>query len=222
MFISSRSKYDFINVDTDLFIMFDKHLIVVTEKTLLPFAKALVSMNIPANKITIVGFLIGIFGVLCISQHFYISGLIFILLNRICDGLDGLVARLTSPSDVGAFLDITLDFMFYALVPLSFVWSDPNQNSLSGIILIVSFFGTGSSFLAFAIFAERRQLHTENFSKKGILFFESFMEGGETIFFFCLMCLFPHFFPYLAYLFSFLCILTLISRIKTSFIMFKD
>ncbi|MDG2473968.1 MAG: CDP-alcohol phosphatidyltransferase family protein [Paracoccaceae bacterium] len=202
--------------------MFDRHLIVATEKTLLPFAKLLVSRKISANRITIYGFSIGLFGLLCISQNLYIIGLIFILLNRVCDGLDGLVARLTSPSDFGAFLDITLDFMFYALVPLSFVWSDPNQNSLPGIILVVSFFGTGCSFLAFSIFAERNQLHSEDFPKKGIHFFESFMEGGETIFFFCLMCLFPHFFPYIAYFFSFLCILTWISRIKTSFVMFKE
>ena len=202
--------------------MFDKHLIAVTEKTFLPFAKVLVSKKISANKITIFGFFIGILSVLCISQHLYIIGLIFLLLNRVCDGLDGLVARLTSTSDFGAFLDITLDFMLYALVPLGFVWSDPNQNSLPGIILVVSFFGTGGSFLAFSIFAERRKIHAEDFPKKGIRFFKSFMEGGETMFFFCLMCLFPHFFPYIAYFFSFLCILTLISRIKTSFVMFKE
>ena len=97
--------------------MFDKHLIAVTEKTFLPFAKVLVSKKISANKITIFGFFIGILSVLCISQHSYIIGLIFLLLNRVCDGLDGLVARLTSTSDFGAFLDITLDFMLYALFP---------------------------------------------------------------------------------------------------------
>ena len=205
-----------------LSIMFDKHLIVVTEKALLPFAKVLVSKKISANRITICGFCIGLFGVFCISQHFYISGLIFILMNRLCDGLDGLVARLTSPSDFGAFLDITLDFMFYALIPLGFVWSDPNQNSLPGIILIISFFGTGCSFLAFAILAERHQIYAAEFSKKGIRFFESFMEGGETIFFFCLMCLFPDFFSHIAYFFALLCVLTWLSRLKTSYIMFKD
>ena len=204
-----------------LSIMFDKHLIVVTEKALLPFAKVLVSKKISANRITICGFCIGLFGVFCISQHFYISGLIFILMNRVCDGLDGLVARLTSPSDFGAFLDITLDFMFYALIPLGFVWSDPNHNSLAGITLVSSFFGTGCSFLALSIFAERRRLDIEDFTQKGIPFFKGFMEGGETIFFFCLMCLLPQFFSYIAYFFSFLCVLTRISRIKTSFIMLK-
>tara|TARA_A100001015_G_C15036578_1_gene736670 strand:+ start:3122 stop:3730 length:609 start_codon:yes stop_codon:yes gene_type:complete len=202
--------------------MFDKHLIILTEKVLLPIAKGLVLKNISANKITIYGFLIGLIGALCISQSMYLIGLIFILLNRICDGLDGLVARLTSPSDFGAFLDITLDFMFYALVPFSFVWSDTDQNSLPGTLLIVSFFGTGCSFLAFSIFAERRQLYAEGFPKKGFRFFDGLMEGGETIFFFCLMCLIPEYFPYIAYIFSFLCLVTWVLRIKASSTLFKD
>ena len=209
-------------IGLSLYDMFDKDLISLTEKILLPFAKVLVSKNISANRITTYGFFIGLIGVLCISQNLYKTGMIFVLLNRVCDGLDGLVARLSSPSDFGAFLDITLDFMFYALIPLSFVWSDPTQNSLAGIILIVSFFGTGCSFLASAIFAERRKIHVRDFPKKGIPFFVSFMEGGETIFFFCLMCLLPQFFPYIAYLFSVLCFLTWILRIRASSVMFRD
>ena len=149
--------------------MFDKQLLVLAEKALSPFAKVLVSRNISANSVTIFGFFVGLLGVFCISHSMYIIGLLFITMNRLCDGIDGLVARLTKPSDFGAFLDITLDFMFYALVPLSFVLSDPYQNSLPGIILLVSFFGTGCSFLAFSIFAERRGLAGRQFPKKGII-----------------------------------------------------
>ena len=202
--------------------MFDKHLIKISEKILLPLARMMVAKNISANKITVFAFILGLMGVFSISQKMYLIGLIFILLNRVCDGLDGLIARLNSSSDFGAFLDITLDFMFYALVPLGFVLSDPNQNSLPGIILVVSFFGTGCSFLAFSIIAERRSLDSKDFPKKGIRFFVGFIEGGETIFFFCLMCLFPNFFPHIAYSFSFLCILTWLLRIRASFVAFYD
>ena len=31
--------------------------------------------------------------------------------------LDGSVARLTQPTDAGGFLDIALDFVFYATIP---------------------------------------------------------------------------------------------------------
>lgn len=203
--------------------MFDKHLIVLTEKALTPIAKVLVSKKISANTITIFGFFVGLISVLCISQNMFLSGLLFLLVNRVFDGLDGIVARLTSSSDNGAFLDITLDFVFYGLFPLGFVISNPDQNSLPGIVLVVSFFATGSSFLAFSILAERRQLKVKHHTKnKGIYYIESFIEGGETAFFFCVMCLFPSYFPYIAYLFAFLCFMTWILRVKLSFIMFKD
>ena len=52
-----------------------------------------------------------------------------LLLNRLCDGLDGAVARLGTPTDLGAFLDITLDFLFYAGIPLAFAVCNPPQNA---------------------------------------------------------------------------------------------
>jgi phosphatidylglycerophosphate synthase len=63
------------------------------------------------------------------------------------------VARLTRPTDRGAFLDITLDFLFYASVPLAFALADPAANALPAAVLLAAFIGTGSSFLAFALLA---------------------------------------------------------------------
>jgi phosphatidylglycerophosphate synthase len=60
------------------------------------------------------------------------------------------VARLSCPTDRGAFLDIALDFVFYALVPLGFALADPAANALPAAVLIAAFVGTGSSFLAFS------------------------------------------------------------------------
>ncbi len=58
-------------------------------------------------------------------------GLFFIAASRLADGLDGELARVTAPTDRGAFLDITLDFLFYASVPLAFAWADPAANALA-------------------------------------------------------------------------------------------
>ncbi len=52
------------------------------------------------------------------------------------------VARQTNPTDRGAFLDISCDFLFYALFPLG-LRSDP-VNTLPAAVLITSFVGTGS------------------------------------------------------------------------------
>ena len=201
--------------------MFDKNFIPLTEKLLLPFAKKLVSKGIHADSITIIGFVVGLSAALSISLNYYAIGFILILINRVFDGLDGIVARETQTSDKGAFLDISLDFVFYAMIPMSFAINDPDNNSLAAIYLIVSFVGTGSSFLAFSLVAERRNLKSKVFPKKGIYYLESFMEGGETIFFFLLMCLIPSFFPIIAYVFSLLCTITWVARLWIGFKVLK-
>ena len=61
------------------------------------------------------------------------------------------MARLTTPTDRGAFLDITLDFLFYASIPLAFAIADPAANALPAAVLLAAFIGTGSGFLAFAV-----------------------------------------------------------------------
>jgi phosphatidylglycerophosphate synthase len=58
-----------------------------------------------------------------------VAGLALLLASRLMDGLDGAVARLTAPTDRGAFLDITLDFLFYASIPLAFALADPAANA---------------------------------------------------------------------------------------------
>ena len=53
--------------------------------------------------------------------------LAFWLLNRITDGLDGTVARISNrQTDWGGYLDIMLDFIIYALIPISLAFSVNN------------------------------------------------------------------------------------------------
>ena len=62
-----------------------------------------------------------------------------LLLNRALDGLDGALARLSRVTDRGAFLDIGLDFVFYAAIPLAFAVSDPAANALAAAVLLAAF-----------------------------------------------------------------------------------
>ena len=66
----------------------------------------------------------------------------------------------------GGFLDITLDFLFYAAIPLGFIFADPELNGIAGSILLATFIGTGSSFLAFAIAAEKFKIDKPQFKYK--------------------------------------------------------
>jgi phosphatidylglycerophosphate synthase len=172
-----------------------------------------VRAGVSADAITWLGFAIGIAGSLAIALNQPLPGLLLILLSRLCDGLDGAVARLTTPTDRGAFLDITLDFVFYASVPLGFAWADPAANALAAAVLLASFIGTGSSFLAFALLAERRGLRSTAYPNKGLYYLGGLTEASETLICFVLMCVWPQHFATFAWLFAALCGLTLVSRI---------
>jgi phosphatidylglycerophosphate synthase len=62
-----------------------------------------------------------------------------------CWTADGALARRRGLTDAGGFLDISLDFLFYALVPFGFILADP-RTTLAGGWLLFAFIGTGSSF----------------------------------------------------------------------------
>ena len=157
---------------------------------------------------------LGIGAFLLIWANWYLAGLAAIAANRLVDGLDGSVARATRPTDKGAFLDITLDFVFYTIVPLAFALADPGANALSAAVLIASFVGTGTSFFAFSLLAERKGLRSTKFPAKGIYYVGALAEGAETIAVFVAMCLFPTFFAEIAYGFAALCVVTTALRLR--------
>jgi phosphatidylglycerophosphate synthase len=126
--------------------------------------------------------------------------------------LDGAVARAVGPTDFGGFLDIVLDFIFYAMVPLSFAIYDP-ANALAAGFLIFSFLGTGVSFLAFAIMAEKRGFRDQKQGKKSFYYLGGLTEGGETIILLLALTLTPAWFVYYAVGFGILCWITTASRV---------
>jgi phosphatidylglycerophosphate synthase len=176
-------------------------------------ARGLVRLGVGADAISVAGFAIGMAGAGAIAFQHYLPGLALLLLSRLMDGLDGAVARATQPTDRGGFLDITLDFLFYAAIPLAFALADPAANALPAAVLLAAFIGTGSSFLAFAAVAEKRQLHSVAFPDKSFYFLGGLTEATETITAFAAMCLWPQWFPQIAYGFAVLCGITIVLRI---------
>lgn len=192
--------------------MIDAALLPLVKRAIDRPARMLAARGINADQITLAGFGIGLLGVLALWAGLFWVALLCLALNRLADGLDGAVARLTRPTDRGAFLDIALDFIFYGLFPLGFALHDPATNALPAAVLICSFIGTGSSFLAFSIIAEKRMLASEDYPTKGIYYLGGLTEGTETIALFVAMCLFPAVFPWLAYGFAGLCAITTMTR----------
>ncbi|MDE0954837.1 MAG: CDP-alcohol phosphatidyltransferase family protein [Pseudomonadales bacterium] len=202
--------------------MIDARILPLQQKILLPIAKLLVRLGVHADQITIAGFLVGLIALPLIATENYEWALVFILGNRLLDGLDGPVARLTQATDRGAFLDIALDFAFYAVIPLAFAFADSSANALAAAVLLTAFIGTGSSFLAFSLMAQKRKLQSQIFPNKGLYYLGGVTEGAETIAIFVAFCLWPDLFDILAYSFAFACLLTTLSRWLQGWYMLAD
>lgn len=193
--------------------MLDRPLIAWLRPAMERGARGLQRLHVHADTMTWLGFAFGIGAAVAIAREIYLAGLALMLASRLCDGLDGALARLTQPTDRGAFLDIALDFLFYASVPLAFAWSHPSARALPAATLLAAFIGTGSSFLAFAIFAERRGLRSDAYPRKGFFYLGGLTEASETLICFALMCMWPDAFAWWAYGFAGLCAITIVGRI---------
>ncbi|WP_111558797.1 CDP-alcohol phosphatidyltransferase family protein [Paracoccus sediminilitoris] len=191
--------------------MIDALILPAQRRALAPVAAWLDDRDIRADQLTLVGFGFGLAGFAAVIMGWWLPALAMIGMNRLMDGLDGAVARLQGPTDRGAFLDIALDFMFYALIPLGFALNDP-VNALPAAVLIAAFVGTGSSFLAYAAIAAKRGDSAAAFPAKGIYYLGGLTEGFETIALFVVICLWPTAFAPLAYVFAAACAITTLLR----------
>jgi phosphatidylglycerophosphate synthase len=193
--------------------MLDRAAIALLRPLLDHGARVLLRLGLTANTVTGIGFALGIGAALAIAQRRYGLGLALLLASRLCDGLDGALARRTHPTDRGAFLDIVCDFLFYASIPLAFAISDPAERALPAAVLLAAFIGTGSSFLAYAVLAERRGLRSDGHPRKGFFYLGGLTEATETLICFALMCLLPAWFALWAYGFAALCAITIATRL---------
>jgi phosphatidylglycerophosphate synthase len=168
--------------------------------------------GVGANAVTLAGLVIGLLAAFAIGTGYFALAMALIVANRVTDGLDGAVARASTPTDRGGYLDIVVDYVFYGSIPFAFAVIDPAQNAIPAAALLAGFCLTCSSFLTFATIAAKRGLETETHGKKSFFYSTGLVEGTETIAFFLAMTAMPHWFPVLAWVFAALCVLTAIQR----------
>ncbi len=192
--------------------MIDSQLNKILKPTLTAIAKQFIKLGVKANHVTFIGFFFGICCLYLIIKSLFINAIIFLFLNRFCDGLDGAIARIKGETDIGAFYDIILDFLFYSSFPIAFIFVDLN-NSYSVCFLVLSFVGTQSTFLTTAWIIEKNKISISDGQKKSFFYSSGITEGFETIIFFTMMLLFHEFFNYIAYLFGILCWITFLTRV---------
>ena len=202
--------------------MLDRHLHPRLKPLLNRLVMRLDKPGISPDGITLIGFAIGVLALPFLALGWYLAALVAIVLNRLLDGLDGALARRRGLTDAGGFLDIALDFLFYALVPFGFALADPALNALPAAWLLFAFIGTGSSFLAFATLAAKHDIDNPGYAHKSFYYLGGLTEGTETIRLFVLFCLFPAHFAWLAWVFGALCWLTTATRIWSGYLTLKE
>lgn len=192
--------------------MLDQYSRLLIESPMNFIGKKIASYKISANSITITGFLFGIIAIMLIINQQYTDASIFIVLNRIFDGIDGAVARHSSLTDFGGFLDIVCDFIIYSGVVFAFGISN-DDFLICSLFLLFSFIGPISSFLAYAIIASKKQINTTKRGKKSFYYLGGICEGTETASVLILICLMPDQFNYISFIYAILCWITTIGRV---------
>ena len=193
--------------------MLDRTATALIKPAVQGLAAVLFRVGLTANQITVAGFIVGVFASILIANGAYLTGATALFSSRLLDALDGAVARMTRATDQGGFLDIALDFLFYASIPLAFALADPRNNALPAAVLLAAFIGTATSFLAFAAIAAKRGMASLNYPDKSFYFLGGLTEATETLAFFAAMCIWPEHFPTLAYVFAGLCAVTIATRL---------
>jgi phosphatidylglycerophosphate synthase len=171
-------------------------------------ADALANIGVNANALTISGFAMGLAAAALIADSLFLQALIFLALNRLIDVLDGMVARRTRTTELGAFLDSTLDLFFYAAIPFAFALVR-EQDALAAAFLLMGLMVAAIPGLAARAFApgaaETRGAPVHPFALVG---------HSETFLAFALMCVAPRWmFSPLAYFYGVLCIFSGVTRV---------
>jgi len=191
--------------------MLDSRLRPIIDPSLNALGTWLAKFGLTANQVTLAGVLVGIGAGVAIGFRYYLLGLALLLLSRLFDGLDGAIARATTQSNFGGYLDIVGDFSFYIAVPIGFGFA-VSANLPFALILVGAFTLTGISFLAYAVLAAKEGRETDTHGKKSFFYNTGLAEGTETIITFVLMCLLPQYFAIIAAIYSAMCVVTVIQR----------
>jgi phosphatidylglycerophosphate synthase len=201
--------------------MLDAQLRPLIDRLLNPIGRGLVTFGVTANQVTMIGMAFGLIAAGCVAADLFYPALWFVIANRVIDGLDGAVARASRSSDFGGYLDIISDFIFYSAIPLAFAVARP-ETALAAAFLIFSFIGTATSFLGFAILAEKHRVTTQIRGKKAFYYLGGLTEGTETILLFLAILVWPDYFSSMAIIFGILCWMTTGTRIYAAYRQFND
>ena len=172
--------------------MFDHYLRGLKDRLLAPLASLL--RGVSPNALTLIAF---VFGVACAgaaARGAWGVGLTLWIANRVTDGVDGTVARLANrQTDFGGYLDILLDFVVYAAIPVGFAIQSADRNVLIwAVVLEAAFFVNACSWMYLSAVLEKRATGAVARGElTTVTMPPALVAGFETVVFFALFFIFP-------------------------------
>ncbi|PJF23270.1 MAG: CDP-alcohol phosphatidyltransferase [Phototrophicales bacterium] len=193
--------------------MFDKSLREIKERVFTPIAQTTGKVLHPTT-LSVIGLLFGIGAGCAAWDECYALGCLLWGINRLIDGLDGTVARLhNKQTDFGGYVDILLDFIVYAWIPLGFAFGDGSADALLATACLISvFYVNAASWSVLAAILEKRNA-VKTPQQTSIVMPPGIIEGAETVIFYMAFFLFPQKLIWLFGILSSLVLLTVLQRL---------
>lgn len=192
--------------------MFDTSLRRFKDQVGTPLAKHM--SRVSPTLISMLGLAIGLFATYMAFKGQYLWALGLWILNRILDGLDGLIARLhEKQSDFGGYVDILTDFIIYAALPIGLVAGSPsNERYLALAFLLAAFYVNSASWMYLAAVLEKRAAHSSD-TQTTIVMPVGLIGGFETLVAYGIFLLLPSHITILFYTLAALVFITTLQRI---------
>lgn len=170
--------------------MFDTSLRRFKDRVGSPLARHL--SQVPPTFVSVLALVTGLLAAWAAFEQQYLFALILWILNRVLDGLDGLIARLHDrQSDFGGYVDILTDYVIYASLPIGLVaGSASNEHYLALAFLLGSFYVNSASWMYLSAILEKRAAHDPD-TQTTILMPAGIIGGFESIIAYGIFLLFP-------------------------------
>ncbi len=170
--------------------MFDAPFRRFIAPALLAPVGALRRWGVTANQVTVAGFVGGLAAAAAIAAGRPIVGTALWLLSRLCDAIDGALARESGGGgDFGAFLDLTLDMLAYSLMAVAFASLHPAPGTI-WLLVLVGYVGCITTTAVLSSILERRQAAVAE-NDRSLQFTAGFAEAGETTIVYLLLAFLP-------------------------------
>lgn len=195
-------------------ILLDNYLRSLRDVLLRPLAYCIGGLS--PNMITVLAAIFGIAAAGAAALQLYWLALVLWIVNRMLDGLDGMVARNCGlQSDFGGYLDIVLDFVVYAAIPIGLYWGAPSASlAIAIIVLLGSFYVNAASWIYLSAILEKRSAGAGVRGELTTVTMPGAIIGGtETILFYTAFLIWPAWIAWLALFMAGLVFLSVAQRL---------